>query len=253
MRRAAFSLVELLVVIGIIAVLIAILLPSLTRARQQAKTVQCQSNLRTIGQFLKMYEIENHGWLFPVGPDDLNGKPTTLGTSYPPHERWPMKVFKMPAAPNPPPYDSSTYFDPPPPGQELAMMARFDAKPYTPAVMVCPADFEPYEAHSYVLNEHLADHRIRAGSSRFGGLSSSDVIVAGEKVTTERDYYMEAGPTASQMSDYNRVVERYRHGAQLGSNFLKHDGHVDTILPSQAAALLDPWEIPVPATTQPSQ
>jgi prepilin-type N-terminal cleavage/methylation domain-containing protein len=250
MRRAAFSLVELLVVIGIIGVLFAILLPSLTRARQQAKTVQCQANLRTIGQFLRIYEIDNKGWLYPVGPDDLVGRPTTLGTNYPPHERWPTKVFKMPSAPNPPPYDSSTYFDPPPPGQELEMMAKFPAGPYTPAVMVCPADLEPYEAHSYVLNKHLADHRIKAGSHRFGGLSSSEVIMAGEKVTTERDYYMEASP--DRMSDYNRVVERFRHGARLGSNFLKHDGHVDTILPSQAAALLDPWELPVPATTQPS-
>ena len=77
-----FTIVELLVVIGIIAVLIALLLPTLTRARQQAKTVQCQANLRTVGQMLRMYENENKGWLFPVGPDDIFGKPTTFGTNY---------------------------------------------------------------------------------------------------------------------------------------------------------------------------
>jgi prepilin-type N-terminal cleavage/methylation domain-containing protein/prepilin-type processing-associated H-X9-DG protein len=61
-----FTLVELLVVIGIIAVLIALLLPALNRARQQAKAVQCQSNLRSIGQGLVIYANANKGVL-PYG------------------------------------------------------------------------------------------------------------------------------------------------------------------------------------------
>ena len=62
-RRSGFTLVELLVVIGIIAVLIALLLPALQRAQEQARSISCASNMRQVYQFALLYAHDNRGTL----------------------------------------------------------------------------------------------------------------------------------------------------------------------------------------------
>lgn len=97
-----FSLPELLVVIGILGLLLALLLPTLTRARLSADTLQCAANLRTIGQAMTLY-IQSHNNTYPpsylyIGHTINNGiqKPDYGNEGYEHWSWWLMQTQKLP-------------------------------------------------------------------------------------------------------------------------------------------------------------
>ncbi len=88
-NHRAFTLVELLVVIGIIALLIAILLPALNKAREASKAANCLSNLRQINTAFILFAHENKGFLPQIGSAGTGTEAYTInGTNYTVLVRW---------------------------------------------------------------------------------------------------------------------------------------------------------------------
>ena len=211
-----FSLVELLVVIGIVAILIAFLFPALQNAWAAARMVNCASNMRQLGQALVMYANENNGWLIPMHADEnAPGGVRGFGSMWPLDERWPARVFKI-KGPNPP---------------------TNNVEDYTPKVLICPADLDAASAHTYALNNPPAEHGCKLGSSDFNGLKPSEVVLAAEKKTFKNDYYIEP-----RNMDYAEALEVYRHGLKRGSNYLYFDGHVARGMPEDVKRAMNPWK-----------
>jgi prepilin-type N-terminal cleavage/methylation domain-containing protein len=146
--RRGFSLIELLVVIGIIAVLLALLFPALANAQRAARTVACASNMRQLGQQMFMYANENRGHVIPMKEDPTaDGGWRGLGTRLHPKERWPAVVFKI-QGPEP---------------------ETNDPADYCPKIIICPADDEPFSAHTYALLNPPGVHGCKLGRATSTG------------------------------------------------------------------------------------
>jgi len=178
-HRKAFTLVELLVVIGIISVLISILLPALGRARQHANTIRCASNLRAFAQGWHLYANANLGTCVP-GRLPTSGAPngvydTPKGAQYRPrwYELLGMQMDQT-ACENPNPVEDDKW----------TIRKQF---------FLCPAvpDFINSRNYPYGYNhQFLGNARPRSGGGwinypvRASGMSAAQTVMAADSLGT---------------------------------------------------------------------
>ena len=136
-RVVGFTLVELLVVVGIIAILVALLLPALQKAQEQARRTACLSNMHQIGLAMMMYGHDNKSW---VPPRHRLGDPNNAGFAqlplgYHPSVTWGPNV-RLPnasAVPPVPPGEMAQLVPPPYGGARSKYLPNCD-------VFFCPSD-----------------------------------------------------------------------------------------------------------------
>jgi len=174
-RTFGFTLVELLVVIGIIAVLVGILLPALGRGKANANNVKCMGNLRTIGQALHLYVTQNKG-LMPFGFVTQNAM-TDGGVTYTgPATDWTLLLLGLLNK------RGSDYSEQPQTGIGDAGLR---------AIFLCPEAFREstskafitqYSAHPRLLPDLRGNDYSRSGTALLRSYKMSQIKNAAEKV-----------------------------------------------------------------------
>ena len=228
----AFTLIELLVVIAIIAILAAMLLPTLSRAKEAGKRIACLNNLRQLSLSAQMYVSESQG-------------------AYPPrsnNDRWP-DLF----------YDNY--------GKSLKLLLCPSEITNTPATGGGSNNVADAAPRSYLINgwnDYFSD---QFGTKDWGTLSTdmasaqstmkenaiihpSDTVILGEKNSNDGDYYMDL--LEGSGNDFSGVLEESRHDSRGpdtdtgGSNYASADGSAKYMKVHTALFPLNLWAISDP-------
>jgi len=212
--RTAFTVIELLIVVGIIAVLVSLLMPVLGRARAQAGLVTCSNNLRQIHAAMVAYAVDNDGW-FPDGaavgnfsyrmqpglrtPNDPGALPETYGMAAVLHGIRPQQDLSRPTKPK--------YLD-----------AFSD-------VWVCPGAIEPVQQYKNT----YAFINLASGRSLSEAAKTPDAILVWDNDTLRPGLSGFRGPFSGYViTAKDRVYPHEWSGAGGRINELRNGGHVTT-------------------------
>ncbi len=220
-----FTLVELLVTIGIIALLISILLPALGRAREAANQVKCLSNLRQIGMAMLMYTSDNGGYFPAAARADRQQKNDYIFWQQP-SIYWNTALFSV-ALGNPRSLDNGA-------------LVRYMGKRFDPQIWTCPSDdtashvalytlvpgVYPHYPYSYSMNYLLDSTYDSIGPTAWmGGVvkiskvrhSSSTILMVEEGVSTINDgtWAMVSSPDTTPVPGPDLLSVRHDHTAIL--------------------------------------
>ncbi len=215
MNKRFFTLIELLVVIAIIAILAAILLPALSKARDRGKASKCISNYRQIGMTVQSYAGDNQDFLLPhyiyVG---------TVGTSYANSDRWYVMLVRKGYLRGPVDF---AYYD-----NYTTTLTRRSPLLHCPGYVPKTAAGHP----AYALNlQYSPDKPLKLGKARRPGKT----VYGGEGTTASEGNQLWA---ILITSGGNRPLG-FHHGS--ASNILFMDGHVAGFTSDQLTTGTTDW------------
>jgi prepilin-type processing-associated H-X9-DG protein len=209
-------LVELLVVVGIIAVLVGLLLPSLAAARAASRRTVCLSNLRQVGQAIHMYAVENNGSI-PYGPE----APIMTATNFYPITGTVTSLLSLQS------------------GNPVALGLMLDSQlARTPRVLFCPDPDQDVDAEAELAkvgkSQAQGDYYYRHGSgySLLVPTTTDHLKLAALGKNRNGDpirvLAMDANFVAHPSLAIFGVKTRRNHGAKW-VNVLYSDGHAETV------------------------
>ncbi len=207
MRRPGFSLVELLVVISIIALALGLFLGVAGKAMGKARAVRCASQMATIGQAFEIYAATYNGWI--QHDQYLGASMISVKTSWPEALPGLGKRSKVILCPN---WPENPWNQPDTSYQSNAL-------------------YVPY---------------FRRGSrvSRTGSISTSQVVLLGEKALSPWGYYFTTVLPLSEPENEYLTWDPFRHGASSRSNILWMDMHVSNETPKRWDPEEHSWKVP---------